>query len=52
MSPWDDAKMERNKFDILIKLVMKYKQWDLLEEFWTFFEGFGWAQTKVWEEEE
>jgi len=49
---YEDVKIERNKFDILIKLVMKYRQWDLIEEFWTYFEGSGWEQTKDWEEEE
>lgn len=49
---YEDVKIERNKFDILIKLVMKYRQWDLIEEFWTYFNGAGWEQTKVWEEEE
>lgn len=49
---YEEVKMERNKFDVLIKLVMKYRQWDLLDEFWTYFEGTGWEQTKVWEEEE
>lgn len=53
MISWsEEVKIERNKFDILIKLVMKYKQWELLEEFWTYFEASGWEQTRVWEDEE
>ena len=47
----EDMQIERNKFDILLKLVMKHNQWQILDEFWTYFEGKGWEQTRVWEEE-
>ena len=49
---YEDVKMERNKFEILIKLVMKHRKWEIIVEFWTYFEGTGWEQTKIWEDEE
>ena len=49
---YEDIKIEQNKFDILLKLVMKHRQWQIIDEFWTYFEGTGWEQTRIWEEEE
>lgn len=47
----DWYKEERQKFEILFNLCLKYNAHNIMEEFWTYFEGTGWALTKEWKEE-
>jgi len=35
----DELRMKRQEWEMLFQLCIKYKQWDLLEEYWTKTEG-------------